>query len=261
MSKPSAAEIKSDIAAIVEEYGDDVPAENDETEYNVSDTITRIYKFVKGAKGKMAWKYIETVQKEISDDDESDEADESDESDEGGEGEETEEAKEVEKPKKVEEISEAEESDAANAEESDAANEADDDSGNEADKTSIPVNPVDETPKDSKTVEKKKKQRKTAKETTPESLWDEIKASVKNVTDNQDLLKKIEQFDEIFSKNKKNTKKEKRERKPTAYNKFISVKMKELKDDGDVASKDRLGAAAKIWKNMSPEEKNKYIVE
>lgn len=54
---------------------------------------------------------------------------------------------------------------------------------------------------------------------------------------------------------------EKRTRKPTAYNKFVSVKMSELKEDVNLKASDRLSMAAKMWKEMTKEDKDSFIAE
>jgi hypothetical protein len=68
-------------------------------------------------------------------------------------------------------------------------------------------------------------------------------------------------FQWVFTGEKEKVKGEKKgERKSTAYNRFVSQKMGEMKEKGEMSGRERLEKASKMWKGLSYEEKRMYDV-
>ena len=105
--------------------------------------------------------------------------------------------------------------------------------------------------KDKKVVEKKEKVVKAPKD----DVWVTFKEKIVN---GDDIDECIDMLKKVLTKKTKRNGKEKQTRKPSPYNKFVSKTMMELKKDESLSAKERLSTAAKMWKELSVEEKEEY---
>lgn len=105
--------------------------------------------------------------------------------------------------------------------------------------------------------EEKKKRKSKKNAVATEDVWVIFK---KRIEDGDDLDECIDELKSaVVSKKKKADKTDKVKRKPSAYNNFVSKTMSELKiTDTNLTAKERLSTAAKMWSDLSVEEKEEY---
>jgi len=70
---------------------------------------------------------------------------------------------------------------------------------------------------------------------------------------------KNEEVEDEEPKKKKNEEEPKKKREPSAYNKYVKAKVPMLKEENpETPAKELMTMAAKLWKELSEEEKAKY---